>query len=502
MNEPASGRHYALARMTARPLGLLLLVLAAAIAACGGLGFLADPELGWDPEATARDFEHMLRSAAITAVAAVPFLLASWRVPVRLGRREALFVVSTIWIAMGLFGAIPFVMGAEMSWADALFEAISGLTTTGATILTDIEGRLSAPLHMWRMATHWLGGLGIVVLFVALMPGWGVGGKRLFQSEAAGPQTSGISPRIRDTAKTLLIIYCSITAVLIIALWLAEMPLFDAVTHAFSTIATGGFSLKNGSVGEYNNLAIELTILTGMLLAGTNFELFHRAKSEGKRVFWASHEFRVYTLLVAGATLLITSDMILNATHGLGDALRYSSFQVVAIMTGTGFGTADYEEWSTLSRSLLLMLYFCGGMAGSTTGSMKLIRIMIIVKVVVHEIRIGIRPTLVEPIRLGGSPVAESVVRGTLAYALIFVGTVVIGAMIVAALDPVDLTTALMASLACVANVGPGLGAVGPTENYGFLSDASKLVLSFCMLLGRLEFFSLLSLFAPSFWRR
>ena len=183
MNEPASGRHYALARMTARPLGLLLLVLAAAIAACGGLGFLADPALGWDPEETSRDFEHMLRSAAITAVAAIPFLLASWRVPVRLGRREALFVVSTIWIAMGLFGSIPFVMGAEMSWADALFEAFSGLTTTGATILTDIEGRLSAPLHMWRMATHWLGGLGIVVLFVALMPGWGAGGKRLFQSE-------------------------------------------------------------------------------------------------------------------------------------------------------------------------------------------------------------------------------------------------------------------------------------------------------------------------------
>ncbi|MEC8191089.1 MAG: TrkH family potassium uptake protein [Myxococcota bacterium] len=488
--------------MTARPLGLLLLVLSASIAACGALGFLADPALGWDPEETAADFEHMLRSAAIPAIAAIPLLLASWRVPVHLGRREALFVVSTIWIAMGLFGSIPFVVGADMPMADALFEAFSGLTTTGATILTDIEGRLSAPLHMWRMATHWLGGLGIVVLFVALMPGWGVGGKRLFQSEAAGPQTGGISPRIRDTAKTLLLIYCSITAALIGALWAADMPLFDAVTHSFSTIATGGFSLKNGSVGEYNNLAIELTILVGMLLAGTNFALFHRFKSGGRGVFWSNPEFRVYILLVAGATLLISTDMILNATHEIGDALRYSSFQVVAIMTGTGFGTADYEEWSTLSRSLLLMLYFCGGMAGSTTGSMKLIRIMIIVKVVMHEIRIGFRPTLVAPIRLGGSPVADSVVRGILAYSLIFVATVVIGAMMVAALDPVDLTTALMASLACVANVGPGLGAVGPTENYGFLSDGAKLVLSFCMLLGRLEFFSLLSLFVPSFWRR
>ena len=499
-NDPV--HKYSLIRMTARPLGLLLLVLSASIAACGALGFLADPALGWDPEETAQDFEHMLRAAFITAIAAVPFLLASWRVPVRLGRREALFVVSTIWIAMGLFGSVPYVMGANMDFADALFEAFSGLTTTGATILDDIEGRLSAPLHMWRMATHWLGGLGIVVLFVALMPGWGVGSKRLFQSEAAGPQTGGISPRIRDTAKTLLLIYCSITVVLIGALWAAEMPLFDAVTHSFSTIATGGFSIKNGSVGEYNNLAIELTILAGMLLAGTNFALFHRFKTEGYGVFWRTPEFRVYVLLVAGATLLITSDMIINATHGLGDALRYSSFQVVAIMTGTGFGTADYEQWSTLSRSLLLMLYFCGGMAGSTTGSMKLIRIMIIVKVVLHEIRLGFRPTLVAPIRLGGSTVADTVVRGTLAYALIFVATVVIGAMAVAALDPVDLTTALMASLACVANVGPGLGAVGPTDNYGFFSDGSKVILSFCMLLGRLEFFSLLSLFVPSFWRR
>ena len=502
MKATESASKHSLVRMTARPLGLLLLVLAAAIAACGALGFLADPALGWDGEKTSTDFEHMLRSAGITAMAAIPFLIASWRVPVRLGRREALFVVSSIWVSMGLFGAIPYVLGANMSWADALFEAFSGLTTTGATILTDIEGRLSAPLHMWRMATHWLGGLGIVVLFVALMPGWGAGGKRLFQSEAAGPQTGGISPRIRDTAKTLLWIYCSITAVLICTLWVAGMPLFDAVTHSFSTIATGGFSIKNGSVGEYNNLAIELTILAGMLLAGTNFALFHRFKSEGRGVFWANPEFRVYILLVAGATLLITSDMLLNATHGLGDALRYSSFQVVAIMTGTGFGTADYEGWSTLSRSLLLMLYFCGGMAGSTTGSMKLIRIMIIVKVVVHEIRIGIRPTLVAPIRIGKAPVDEAIVRGTLAYALIFMGTVMAGALAVASLDSIDLTTAIMASLACVANVGPGMGAVGPTENYAFFSDSSKLVLSFCMLLGRLEFFSLLSLFVPAFWRR
>jgi trk system potassium uptake protein len=488
--------------MTARPLGLLLLVLALCIAGCGALGFLATPELGWDPEQTQAGFEQMLNAAGITALSAIPFLLASWRVPVRLGRREALFVVSSIWMSMGIFGAVPFVVGAEMSWADAIFEAFSGLTTTGGTILTDIEGRLSAPLHVWRMATHWLGGLGIVVLFVALLPGLGAGGKRLFQSEAAGPQTGGISPRIRDTAKALLWIYLSITVLQMVALKIAGMPWFEAVTHAMSTLGTGGFSTKNGSIAEFDSFSIEMVILLFMLLAGTNFSLFHRARSEGMGVFWASQEFRFYVLLFGGTTVIIATDMVINATHGTTDALRYASFQVAAIMTTTGFGTADFEQWSTVSRTLLLVLYFCGGMAGSTAGGMKLIRIMIILKVVVHEIRLGFRPTLVAPIRLGDQPVAEGIVRSTLAYALIFMGTVVAGAVAVAALDPVDLTTAMMASLACVANVGPGLGAVGPTDNYGFFSDASKMVLSFCMLLGRLEFFSLLSLFVPAFWRR
>ncbi len=488
--------------MTARPLGLLLLVLAFSIAACGCLGFLAKPEHGWDPSQTQEGFEHMLTAAGITAATALPLLIASWGVPVRLGRREALFVVSTIWIAMGLFGAIPFVVGANMSWADALFEAFSGLTTTGGTILTEIEGRLSSPIHVWRMATHWLGGLGIVVLFVALLPGLGADGKRLFQSEAAGPQTGGISPRIRDTAKVLLWIYLAITGLEILALKVVGMPWFDAVTHAMSTLGTGGFSTKNGSIAEYNSIGIEMVILVFMLLAGTNFSLFHRAKTEGLNVFWTSAEFRLYMILFGGVTLIISADMLFNATHSVVDTLRYSSFQVAAIMTTTGFGTDNFEQWSTVSRTLLLILFFCGGMAGSTAGGMKLIRIMIILKVVIHEIKIGFRPTLVAPIRLGDQPIAEGIVRSTLAYALIFMGTVVMGALIIASIDPIDMTTALMASLACVANVGPGLGAVGPTDNYGFFSDASKIVLSFCMLLGRLEFFSLLSLFVPAFWKR
>ena len=219
-------------------------------------------------------------------------------------------------------------------------------------------------------------------------------------------------------------------------------------------------------------------------------------------IFWKSNEFRLYVLLFAGATAIITADLAFVQTADFGTSLRHASFQVAAIMTTTGFGTADFEEWSTVSRLLLLTLYFCGGMAGSTAGGMKLIRIMIILRVVAREIRIGFRPTLIAPVRVGEEVVPDGIVRATLAYALIFMGTVVVGAIAVAAMDPVDLTTAFMASLACVANVGPGLGAVGPTDNFSLFSDASKMVLSFCMLLGRLEFFSLLALFVPSFWRR
>jgi trk system potassium uptake protein TrkH len=489
--------------MTARPIGALLLVLAVALAACAGLGHLALPENGWDPDATATGAKHLLTSAGITAGAGVLGLLASWRVPFNMGRREALFVVGTVWLGLGIFGAIPFVIGAGMSVPDALFEAISGVTTTGGTILTEIEGRLSAPLHLWRMATHWLGGLGIVVLFVALFPELGVGGKRLFQGEAAGPKTAGLSPRIRDTARSLWWIYLSITAAEMVALRVCGLPWFDSLANALSTLGTGGFAIKNGSIGEYNSLSVDVVITCFMLMAGINFSLFYRARTEGLGVFWRNQEFRLYSIIFLGITAIITADLMQGPlVDGVGEAVRYSTFQVAAIMTTTGFGTADFEQWSSLSKMLLLTLFFTGGCAGSTAGGMKLIRFLIIIKVLAHEMRLAFRPSLVAPVRVGDQVVPEGVVRGTMAYALIFLGTVGITGIIVAVLDPVDMTTAFMAALACVANVGPGLGAVGPTDNYAFFSDASKMVLSGAMLLGRLEFFSLLALFVPGFWRR
>ena len=489
--------------MTARPIGALLLVLAAALAACAVLGHLALPADGWDAEQTAAGSRHLLISSAITAGAGVLGLLASWRVPFQVGRREALFVVGTVWLSLGVFGAIPFVIGAGMRIPDALFEAFSGVTTTGGTILTEIEGSLSAPLHLWRMAAQWLGGLGIVVLFVALFPEMGVGGKRLFQGEAAGPTTAGLSPRIRDTARNLLWIYLSITAAALVTLRVCGLPWFDALATSLSTLGTGGFAIKNGSIGEYNSLSVNVAVTCFMLMAGTNFSLFHRARTEGMSVFWRNPEFRLYATLFLGISAVIALDLSTSGlTDSVGNAVSDSTFQVAAIMTGTGFGTADFEQWSTLAKILLVTLFFTGGCAGSTSGGMKLMRLLIIFKVIVHEMRLAFRPSLVAPVRVGDQVVPEGVVRGTMAYTLIFMATVGITSLIVAVLDPVDMTTAFMASLACVANVGPGLGAVGPTDNYAFFSDASKLVLSAAMLLGRLEFFSLLVLFVPGFWRR
>jgi len=491
-----------LLRMTARPIGLLLLVLAGEMLLCAWLGYLADPADGWDPIATAAGSEQMVMSAGVTAAAAVLFLLASVGVPFRLGRREALFVVSTVWLGLGGFGAVPFLLGTDMSIPDALFEAVSGVTTTGATVLQDIEGRLSAPVQLWRMATHWIGGLGIVVLFVALFPALGVGGKRLFQSEVAGPQSGGLTPRIRDTAKTLWWIYLGMTIAEVLALRLCGLPWFDSLAHALSTLGTGGFSTKNASIAAYDLVSVEVVITVFMLLAGTNFGLFHAARSRGWRVFAQNEEFRLYVLLFIGAVVVISADLWTRNPLAGDTSIRQASFQVAAIMTTTGFGTADFEEWSTLSRLLLIGLYYCGGCAGSTAGGMKLSRMLIIGKAVAHEIRLGFRPALVAPIRVGEHVVPEGVVRATLAYALIFVGTVGIGAVAISALDPIDITTAWSASLACVANVGPGLGLAGPTDNYAGFSDGSKMVLSACMLLGRLEFFSLMALFVPAFWRR
>ncbi len=477
-----------------RPLSQLLVVLACFMVATAAVGRLfADSWAG---------VPAMLGSAAITAgTAAVLLLLARRYHRAELGRRQALLVVGLAWVAMGLFGGLPFLLGASFPVHDAIFEATSGFTTTGATILPEIEERLSPPLHLWRLLTHWLGGLGLVVLFVAIFPALGVGGRHLYHSEAPGPRSQGLVPRIRDTSKALWRIYLAITAAEVALLLLVGLDPFNAIAHSFSTMGTGGFSTMNASIAGFDSVAVELVILVFMLIAGVNFGLFYEATHRGWRGLFKNAELRVYLGLFALVVLIVTVN-IWPLKQDLLEALRHASFQVAAIISTTGFGTDDFESWPTLSRCLLIGCYFVGGSAGSTAGGMKVIRLIIIVRVLMVEIRRTHRPKLVAPVMVGGRAFPSGAVMEVFAFVTVYLLTFLVGALLLAVLDPVDLTTALMASLACVANVGPGLGLVGPVDNYAFFSPAAKLVLSMLMLLGRLEFFTLLALLNPRFWKR
>jgi trk system potassium uptake protein TrkH len=479
----------------AGPLSKLLLVLAAFMVLTAIVGRLfADSWAG---------VVAMLLSAVITGGSAGLLHWLARRSPADdRGRRVGLLVVALAWVAMGTFGGLPFVLGANFPVHDAIFEATSGFTTTGATILGEIEQRLSQPLHLWRLLTHWLGGLGLVVLFVAIFPALGVGGKHMYHSEVPGPRSQGLVPRIRDTSKALWRIYLFITLAEILLLMVAGMDPFNAIAHSFSTMGTGGFSTLNTSIAGFENVGAEMIIVLFMVVAGMNFGLiFEATHKRSWRLLLKNTELRVYLAFYAAVVIVVALN-IWPLKDSLVQAFRFASFQVAAIISTTGFGTDDFETYPALSRLMLILCYFIGGSAGSTAGGMKVIRIIILVKVLSVELSRVHRPKLVAPVIVDGRPFPANAVSEVFAFIAVYLLTFVAGAVLVAVLDPVDLTTALMASLACVANVGPGLGMVGSIDNYGFFSPASKLVLSALMLLGRLEFFTLLALLNPRFWKR
>lgn len=477
----------------ARPTGTVLVGLALSMLACSVVGPVSgDAAAAWP----------LVASAAITALVGAGLVSFGKREETRIGRREALVMVSASWFLACMFGGLPFVLGAGMTPWDAFFESVSGFTTTGASILTDIEGTLNQPLHLWRLLTHWLGGLGIVVLFVALFPALGVGGKHLFRTESAGPQSEGIAPRIRETASAMWKVYAVLTAILVGLLLLLGMNGLEALGHAFATMGTGGFSTRNASIAAFESPGIEVVLTLFMFIAGANIGLIHEAVRHGPRLIWRNAEFRAYLTIFLIASLLITTQLAVSMDRSVIDALRHASFQVSSIMTTTGFMSDDYEQWPVFSQAILASLFFFGGSAGSTAGGIKIIRLLIVLRAIQGELRRGFRPTLIAPVRVGDQVVLPHVVAETLAFSVVYVMTVVAGGLLVALFDEVDLLTAATASLTCVANVGPGFGMIGPTENFAFFSAPSKVVLSLCMLLGRLEFFTLLALLVPSFWRR
>ncbi|MFW5966387.1 MAG: TrkH family potassium uptake protein, partial [Persicimonas sp.] len=444
-------------------------------------------------------------SAAITAgVGAVAWFFGREKTGTIL-RAEAIVVVGLSWVLLGVFGGLPYLFdGTFTNPADAYFEAISGFTTTGSTVMTDISGQ-SMGLHWWRSLTQWLGGMGIIVLFVAIFPQLGVGGKFLFKSEIPGPITEGLKPKIKSTASVLWWLYVGLTAVLAILLKVTGMSWHDALTHALTTMPTGGFSPKDGSVGEFDSATVDYIITLFMLFAGINFALYYDIlRGRLKRVL-RDRELWVYLSLIAVLTALLTANLYVASTEAnhqtILDSFRYAVFQVVAMLTTTGFGTDNFDLYPSMSKLILVMIMFVGGMAASTAGGIKLMRILVVIKAIFVEIYKTFRPQAVLTVRVGESVIPRETVRTILAFFALALITFALASVYMAALG-LDLVTATSSVAATLFNIGPGLARVGAVENFAFIPTSGKLLLSFCMILGRLEFMTILVLFLPAFWRR
>jgi trk system potassium uptake protein TrkH len=419
-----------------------------------------------------------------------------------ISRREAITLVAIGWISISLFGALPYTLcGALPNFLDAFFESVSGFTTTGATVFTNIDIQYKG-LLIWRSLTQWLGGMGIIMLFVALLPLLGIGAARLAEAEwTGGQQEERLTSRMRDTAKILWLIYLFMTLLEFILLKIAGLSYFDSTMVTLSTIPTGGFAAYNLSIAAYNSIAVEVIVLFFMIAAGVNFGLYYFLfwKRQPGKLF-NNPEFKFYLLMLLAATLLINLDLIINMGMSIGDAIRYGTFQAASIMTTTGFCTADFNTWPPLSKAILLFLMVTGASAGSTCGALKVVRVLVLAKYAYRQIKNAFNPSAVIPLKLGGNIVPEGIVTKTVGMSIIYFSIAVTGFLIMSGLG-LDTVTALSSIVSAMGSVGPGLGAVGPLENYAFVPGIGKGVLIFCMIAGRLEFFTILMLLIPAFWR-
>lgn len=414
---------------------------------------------------------------------------------------DGLAVVTLGWVLAALFGSLPFIFsGSITSPVDAFFETISGMTTTGATILTDIEV-LPRGILFWRSFTHWIGGMGILVFIIAIIPTLGVGGFHIFKAESPGPVADKIVPRIKDTAKILYIAYFLLTIAETILLLLGGMTLYDALVHSFGTLGTGGFSVKNASIAAYGSTYIHVVISIFMLLAGTNFSLYFAIYKGNWKSIFEDREFRFYMGVVLVSTLLIAGDLILFSDNPVGRSLRDSLFQVASITTTTGYGTADFDQWSNFSKMILFTLMFIGGSAGSTSGGMKSIRILVLLKVIKRELQRVTHPRGVFALKLGDKPVANETVSSITSFFVLYMALFAGGTLLITLIEGYDLVSSASSVAATLGNIGPGFELVGPTRNFSHFSDTSKLLFSALMLLGRLELYTVLALVAPKNWR-
>ncbi|BBD07625.1 TrkH family potassium uptake protein [Desulfovibrio ferrophilus] len=418
-----------------------------------------------------------------------------------MNHREGMAIVAIGWIAAALMGALPFwFAGTFATFTDCFFESMSGFTTTGASVLSDIEA-LPRGILFWRSLTHWLGGMGIIVLSLAILPFLGVGGMQLYKAEVPGPVAEKLKPRIKDTAMLLWKVYLLFTVLQTVLLLLGGMDLFESLCHTFGTMATGGFSTRNTSIAAYDSVYFDTVITIFMLIAGANFTLHYNVLRGRPAVMFRDPEFKFFMSIFVIFTLASTISIWGNNYESLGDALRFASFQVASIMTTTGYATADYEIWTPLPQALLLLLMFLGGCAGSTGGGIKCMRIMLLLKLAYQELFRLIHPRAVTRVKLGRHNVEPEVLSSITGFFMLFLGLFILSSFLLAAMG-VDVVTAFSAVVASIGNIGPGLGGVGPTDNYAHLPMMGKWLLVFCMLLGRLEIYTVIILFVPEFWRK
>ncbi len=419
----------------------------------------------------------------------------------RLGRREAMFTVVLAWLGVSALGAAPYILsGAISSPLNAFFESISGFTATGSTILADIE-KLPKSLLFWRAETHWLGGMGIIALAIAIFPAF-AGKQLLYASEApVDPTEQRLVPRIAETARHFWRLYVILTLAEILLLW-PKIGWYEAVTHAFASIAGGGFSTRNASIAAFNSLYVEVVIMLFMIAGATSFILHYHAFHGNFRPYTKNSAFKSYIILMAVTSLLVSFNLALNGKgNGWLSDLREAVFQVVSIVTTTGFATADFKTWPAFSKLLLLILMFVGGMSASTSGSVKISRYVILFKDSQGALKRLIHPRAFNEVRLDGKTVDPTVIQKAFLFVLLYFLTAVLAGSLLVALN-LDPATAFSAVAATLGNVGPGIGSVGPYDNFLWLSPAAKVILSFCMLLGRLEIWTVLILFLPEYWFR
>lgn len=457
----------------------------------------------------------ILNSGIITVFLGLVLYLANKPVSTNIQKKEGYLIVTLGWLTLSITGMLPYLLsGAITSIPDAFFETISGYSTTGSSILTDIES-MPKGILFWRSATHWLGGMGIIVLTIAILPLLGIGGMQLFKAEAPGPSADKLHPRITDTAKRLYLIYVTLTFAEFLLLKVAGMTWFDAINHAMATVSTGGFSTKNASIAHYNNLPFVQYIITFfMLVAGTNFVLTYFAlKGKIQKVF-KSEEFKYYLFGIIGITSIVVfiiyffQDPNLQSTIAhpkvFGEAeyaIRHALFMVTSVVTTTGFVTADFTMWNFFATGIFFALFFTGGSAGSTSGGVKVVRHIIMLKNSFLEFKKSLHPNAIIPVRYDGKSVSQNIVFNVISFFIIYMLIFIVSSVILTLLG-LDFMSALGAAASSLGNIGPAIGSVSPVDNFAHLSSAAKWFCSFLMLIGRLELFTVLILFTPFFWKK